>query len=232
MNIFQSTLRGFIATSLTLMLASTIQGNAQTNIPTEDSVVQGTFNVKSTSVVKGADAASSYLATAVTVAATVRQVIGGTPVTNSSGVVTRKESFKRYAFGNKEILQLSLGTNKTTGYALSYTNAFANNPLDSGAFVARSRTNLVPVNSVAFNYVDEISTLDERRLPGFIYTKYNESGFIDLTVNLGSFSNVPASGNFNRVYPKKVVFGTGTNKVTNDYTGMTANGRFSGIVRP
>lgn len=218
--------------AVSLLCASASSSLAQTNIPTEDSVVQGTFKVRSTSVVKGANAASSYLATAVTVAATVRQVTGGARFTNSSGVVTRKENFKRYAFGNKEILQLSLGTNKTTGYALSYTNAFDNYPLDSGAFVARSRTNLVPVNSVAFNYVDEIATLDERILPGFIYTKYNEAGFIDLTVNLGSFSNVPASGSFNRVYPRKVVFGTGTNRVTNDFTGMTADGRFSGIVRP
>lgn len=217
-----------------LLCASASYSFAQTNIPTDkDSFIEGTFKASNTRVVKGADAASSYLSTAITVASTVRQVDFKTERTNSSGVVTYKDSFKKYAFGNKEILQLALGTNRPTGYTLAYTNLFANFPLDSGAFVAhRGTNNPVPVTNIAVSsYSTDIYTSDHTyRLPGRIYTKENYSGYQDRTVDLGAFRNLPALVSYNLVWPKRVVFGTGTNRTTNTHFGMTATGKFSAMV--
>lgn len=234
MNSLHPTLRSSIATILILAAVSTPQGNAQTNIPTDrDSVVTGTFKAGPTTVIKGENAESSSLSTAVNIAATVRQVVEGALKTNSSGFVTRKDSFKKYAFGNKEILQLTLSSEKTTGYALAYTNEFFNNPFDSGGFIARSKTNSLPVTLVSLNlysgrdvYADDI----DRKTDWSVVKKYNNDGYVATTADLGVLTKVPIFASYKLTYPKTAVFGVGSNRTTSEHAIISVNGSFSGIV--
>lgn len=206
----------------------------QTNIPTDqDSVVTGTFKAGPTTVIKGENAESSSLSTEVNIAATVRQVVTGVQKTNSSGFVTRKDSFKKYAFGNKEILQLTLSNEKTTGYALAYTNEFVNNPFDSGGFIARSKTNSLPVTLVSLNlysgkdvYADDI----DRKTDWSVVKKYNNDGYVATTADLGFLTSLPIFASYKLTYPKTAVFGAGSNQTTSRYAIISVNGSFSGIV--
>lgn len=229
MNSLHPTLRSSIATILILAAVSTPQGNAQTNIPTDrDSVVTGTFKAGPTTVIKGENAESSSLSTAVNIAATVRQVVEGALKTNSSGVVTRKDSFKKYAFGNKEILQLTLSNAKPRGYSLAYTDNFDNSPGDSGAFIARGKSNSIPVTLVkaAFYTEEDVAGIDSNSKTG----KWNYDGYVWTRLDIGFYTNLPLFASYKLTYPTKVDFGAGTNKTTDSYSSLRANGSFSGII--
>lgn len=155
-------MKSIISKSIVVAFASaaTLATQALAQVPTNvvnqidvTALINGTYSVPAATLVKGVDAASTYLRSAVSVASTIK--VGYTSkdetITSASGLetYTYEEKFANYAYGNVEILKLALASSNVTGWSLAYTNAWKNGayPLSSGALVAL-KTNTAPVSAV------------------------------------------------------------------------------------
>jgi hypothetical protein len=204
----------------------------QTNVPTnETSYIKGTFKAPAPRVVRGADAASSSFERSVTIATTIRQVVDSTYKTNTkTGIITYKDAFKNYAFGNKELLQLGLGTSNIRGYSLVATNKFGFFSISGLVFAAKKGTNFTAVG-ISAGWDDALYTSDTAENSNGEYLKENYAGIVRLNVGLGPFTGLSAIGSYKESLAS-VVFGTGTNKTTNTYYSTSANGSISQFWSP
>lgn len=221
----------------TLLVASALLGMTsavslgQTNVPTnETSYISGKINIPAPIVRRGTDAASSTFERSVTIATTIRQVVDSTYKTNTNtGIITYKDAFKNYAFGNKELLQLGLGTNNVGGYSLVATNRFQQFSFSQLGFAAKKGTNFTTVSGISVGLNDQFTTTDTAENSDGDYLKEDYAGIAQLNVALGPFTGLSAIGNFRDTFPTRVVIGTGTNKTTNNYYSLSANGSISQI---
>jgi hypothetical protein len=223
----------------TLLVASALLGMTsavslgQTNVPTnETSYISGRITIPAPKVRKGADAASSSFERSVTIATTIRQVVDSTYKTNTkTGIITYKDAFKVYAFGNKELLQLGLGTNNVGGYSLVATNRFQQFSFSQLGFAAKKGTNFTTVSGISAGWNDGLYTSDTAENSNGDYLKENYAGFAQLIGGLGPFTGLSAIGSYKESLAK-VVFGTGTNKTTNTYYSTSVSGSISQFWSP
>jgi len=199
----------------------------------------------------GTNATNAGLISSLTVSATVNQPTLYKATTNATGAFNQSLAFVKYAFGNKEIIQIALGTNKITGYSLALSNTFTNgltfkDIVDEGAVLAYStKTNSVEAGDV-FNpqviteyavAIDETNfVITNALVNGFkasgksgVTNTYSETGFAVFAPQLDVFTNgCSGVGSFSATVTK-AVFGKGTNAVTNTYQSSTFSGSFSGL---
>ena len=214
-----------------LLGMTTAASFGQTNVPTDvSSYIKGTFRAPTPRVVKGADADSSRFERSVSIATTVSQVPASTYKTNANtGIITYKEAFKKYAFGNRELLQLALGTNDVRGYSLVATNQFSGFSFGGLGFAAKKGTNLTTAPGISANWNDALYTSDTAENSNGDYLKENYAGFVQTILDLGPFTGLSAIGSIKETGPTKVVFGTTS---TNTYISTSVSGSISQLWSP
>ena len=225
----------------TLLVASALLGMTsavslgQTNVPTnETSYISGKITIPAPKVRKGADVASSSFERSVSIATTIRQVVDSTNKTNTkTGIITYKDAFKTYAFGNRELLQLGLGTNNVKGYSLVATNPFQQFSFSQLGFAAKKGTNFTTVSGISVGWNDQFYTEDSAYTlvdsnavnPKRVYSKENYAGIVQLNVALGPFTGLSAIGNYRETLQTKVAIGT----TNTNYYSVSVGGNISQI---
>lgn len=221
------------AIAMSVLVAGT--AFAQTIIPDNAySAVTGTISISPTppwsSVVVGTNADNAYVRSPATVAATVYQE-GSTTVRTNRPNVTTTQSFARYAFGNKEILQLATGSNNVSRFTLIYTNQFSDIDVAGLAYMQGTSApvaldpNIFGV-SLGNGISAATSTVNTNTGVPSALTRSTYEGFT--AAILGSITGQGVlTGQYN--YLRSHVFVNGTNRATNTYTTVGATGSFSGL---
>lgn len=222
---------------------------AQTNYSqTAATQISGTYKMAAGKVV-GTNSGEAGLISPMTVVATVSQPTTFKASFGANGSFSESLSFVKYAFGNKEILQLALGTNKITGYSLSLSNEFADglgfrDIVNDGTVLAYTtvKTNDSQPAGEAFspNIITESEVEEDVTTNALVFgftlsgkndqvTARTEKGFAVFTPNLDIFvAGCDGVGSYSAVL-KKHVFGKGADAETNFFDSSTFSGSFSGL---
>lgn len=244
-----------LVTSIVVALAlaaTSATSNAQvaTNVVNQTgvaAVIAGTFSAPAATVVKGVNAASTYMSSAVSIASTIKiPYIATDSTTTTSGGLTNKilkTLYATYAYGNAEILKLALNTSNVAGWTLAYTNPWISSasPLNGGAYVGL-KTTTSPVSAVnnwfAIALGDNNVFTEDSIATNGVTAKNNYDTSYPMDVKLAAGLSSPNSGFASAgVFTTKAnwqrnvqTFGSGASavKVTNEiYTGV-GSGSFSG----
>lgn len=219
-----------IALACSVILA--VPALAQTNIPTDRySAATGTFNIGAVPTVVGNNSNTAYVQYGFGVSSTIFQEGDYTFRTNRPNV-TATQPMNRYAFGNTEILQLTLGTRNIAGWSLVWTNSFLN-PEVFGFAAVRGRT-VTPVPESVFNLAispTQIVSAETQtyNTNTFFYSYLVANLMFDSTVRIldaiSAGGVINGSGNF----LNRHVFVNGPTRTTNEYSTLTGAGTFAGI---
>jgi|GEM_PF-6943074 len=219
----------FIIAAASASIAST-QVLAQ-GLPEPDTgptIVNGTLRIAAPTVINTTGAEDPYLESAVTVASTLQQSQLVSLII-AKGKETEKTGFKKYAYGNKEILQAAIDTtNNPTGYRLVQQSTLDN---EDPVLFAVSKTDSFAAEDFSYEAVPNTVALAGTTV------KVNEETTISATLtgvsafkaNLPIYGDIPGTANLT-VHLRSVVIGAGTNAVTTPYYAVKVNGTFSKVV--
>ena len=229
------TLTKFIMLTFASAASLAVQANAQGGPDTSAlAYVSGTFSVTAPAIL-GSNPATALRSRPVTIAGVIEQEGSAvTNITKGGANISITTPFVKYAFGNKEIIQLAFNdagiTNSPAGSQLRATNSFTNSLQTYGYTVLRPGTSgWVPVPSSLF----EVSNGDQLTssviaFKGTNLTEYNGVGYLGYDFIFLEAFPAYGVGKFRFDNLASHTFRNGTNKTTARYLSDSVSGSFSG----